>query len=153
MWLEDNPKFRKQGYELNPKNIVGAVFTVILGFITYCQFAKDMSFTSNVILLLSIIILLSICFSLVIFLRLKKILSDYNLLFDEYQRVKDNRDTLEAMVEEKNDEIDKLAGDNYVMQAQAKMLLYFAYSNDRPPKDIVMESLNIDYEEVDSNEE
>ena len=151
--MDEKPQFIKQGYGIYPKKHFGTIFTIIFGTITVYLFAKEFNKISNFILLLFAIIFIAAYFLVILILRIKSLRQDYNKLVDEYESLQDNRDTLKKMVENKNLEIENLNVAYSVARAHSEMIFQIAYSDTKPERDIVMKALNIDYKEVDIDEQ
>lgn len=147
--MDKETRFRRQSYEIYPKKNLGTILTVIIGAVALYQFAERFNLRQNIIFYLILVLIISNFFLYIVIKRLGKLINNYNHLFVEYERIIDNRDSLKKLAESKNNEIEQLNNEINVLQAKAHLLLHFVYAEDKPAKDIVTESLSLDYGEVD----
>ncbi|SIT91483.1 hypothetical protein [Edaphobacillus lindanitolerans] len=84
-------------------------------------------------------------------LRLKEVVSIGNENLSKMSKMEDNRNTLKAIVKERNREIDQLKRDVITTDAEKAILLHlYMENNHKPEKKVIEQALSIPNSEVES---
>lgn len=136
-------KKKKTTLGIKPVNIFIRTIGVIGSIVTITLAVIYLQFTLFLISVLSLISIILTVFLSITVKRLKEMRKEYNELVGEYNKLadecdfaNDNRETLSNMVDEKNDEIDKLRLVLTRKRITINLLLFFysLESSNRPTK-------------------
>lgn len=149
-------KKERETLGINP----GKIFISTIGVIgSLVSIALAIIYFEILYVIISLLILISIFISVYFIIsinQLRKMKDDYNKLVREYNAIKDNRDTLESMVEDKNSEIDSIKSNISHKDSTIALLLWFMYTGKKdnvPNKKELMDALKIQNNQVIKSEE
>ncbi|MGY3717012.1 hypothetical protein ACWE42_15980 [Sutcliffiella cohnii] len=140
----------KLNYGIYPSKLLNWSFGIISGCITIYLFITILSGTQILIAMLVFSLVLLSTFYIKTFIRLREVLISEKYLDKKLGRAGDNRDTLEKIIEEKNNEIDFLKRELDKQVAQKHYIFFmWKHRGKQPPVKLMTEVLEIE----DNNKE
>lgn len=119
-------------------SVIATLFTIYFAIINFKP-------TIVIIILLSLIIIILSVLIFKGYFLIKKYAKNYNDLLTRHNKAKDNQDSLEKMIEQKNNEIDQLYHSLSIQDAKSSLLFHILYQKeDKPNETTLKNALNID---------
>lgn len=113
-------------------SIIGAIYTIYLIITTFKGIYMLIAFLVLIIIILTVLLILYHRFH-------NRLKDDFGILSEDLVEANDNRDTMDKVIDNKNEEVKLLEGNNFILKAQIELLYQMMYSKEKKPNPTIVE--------------